>query len=258
MPTVLKARSGRRAVNLAGPKPKNTKFGVYSVPSETDASGRPTEDFIVNFVPVRKRRVEDLRPVAKALCQDYTNGLGYRELMTKYHTTYPHIAEILAENKVDIRKSGRAKGATYEAYGQKHLITPDKRDEILRLDLTGGMTLSQIGDMFNITRERVRQICQAAGHPARYSPRVKKARAEPVRQARTTEPSDQITQISKMWNGGLSALEIAKKLKRNPNSMGVQISRWRHRWPNLFESRYNAVEAAVAPEPKRKTKKAKR
>lgn len=194
-------------------------------------------------------RVEHLERHAKAICKSYNENASLRELAKRFNTTLPMITRVLHANRVEMRAPGRVAGKPSPGYDIFTKISPAQQTWILAEDLRG-TEYKVIGDKLGVSRERIRQICLAAGHqPKRVRMRIVRTRlalqGEEQRIRRKLDRQEQLdaitTEISTaatLWAKGLTIEGIAKKLKQSPNSMGVHIARWRARHPDLFPRRY--------------------
>ena len=199
--------------------------------------------------PKRGRQsVMALMPQAEAIAKAYSESLkSYRELAKQYNCTLPTIQALLLIQGVAIRKAGRVLGKENDGGDQQSKLSPYQRQWMLKQDLAG-MPHSEIGAVIGVSRERVRQLCQRAGHPTRRE-RVRLAREQNVlahdavrvaneAQRLNAQPNGDVVTASMLWAKGDDIAAIAKAMHRNPNSLGVQIARWRHRWPSMFQRRY--------------------
>jgi hypothetical protein len=195
-----------------------------------------------------RNSVQDLIPQAAAIAQAYTKELkSYRELAQVHNCTLPTIQALLLMQQVGIRKAGRVLGKPNDGGDQQGKISPLQRQWLLAQDLKG-VRHSDIASVLGISRERVRQLCQRAGH----TPRRQRARAAHEQcvladsanraisqeQQRHAPPSTEVVTASMLWTRGNDIQSIAQVMGRNPNSLGVQIARWRRRWPTMFARRY--------------------
>jgi hypothetical protein len=219
------------------------------------------KDFVVAFVDVRKKRAADLVPALEDICRAYKDDqVSIEQLMHEYHATYATIRTVLTQNGVEIRRFGRPKGKHWEGYDRARKITPEQQAWLLAEDAKGTKHRI-IATKLGISRERVRQLAAAAGHKPRYTraaetreQRAAAATAEQTmkqaqREQQRHTPTPHMLKVSELWlkSPAMEIVEIANRLHLNPNSLGVQISRWRQRHPDLFPRRYRALRLAETP-----------
>lgn len=192
--------------------------------------------------------VQELLSKAPEIAQAYTEHLkSYRDLAVQYNCTLPTIQALLLSQGVSVRKPGRVFGKDNDGGHQQSKISPVQRRWMLDQDLKG-TPHTDIAVILGVSRERVRQLCERAGHEPRRK-RMKAEREATVLakashqqaskdEARSAPPSDEAVAVSLLWRSGNDIKQIAASLKRNPNSLGVQIVRWRQRWPTMFCRRY--------------------
>lgn len=192
---------------------------------------------------------ETLLPYAAGVAEEYRNKASLRELATKFHATLPTIRRLLEHEKCEIRSFGRIAGKELPAYEIHSKITAEQKEWILQRDLAG-IEHAEIAGQVGISRERVRQICQEAGHEARRT--VMREQREQrllnevadtaIRKAKRQEKLMTITAevelAAKMWAQGSTIAEVADAIGAPANTVGVKLSRWRKRWPDLFPGRY--------------------
>jgi cell fate (sporulation/competence/biofilm development) regulator YlbF (YheA/YmcA/DUF963 family) len=222
---------------------------------------QPDNGYVVAFVEVRKKKVKDLAPAAQAICRAYQDEqVSIEQLMHQYHATYATIRTVLTTNGVQVRRFGRPKGKHWEGYDRARKITAEQRKWLLDEDLKGTKH-RVIAARLGISRERVRQLCAVAGHKPRYERAAKSREAQAAietseqvvraaqREQRLHTPTPQMLRVSELWMASptLEIVEIANRLHLNPNSLGVQIARWRKRHPDLFPRRYRALRLANVP-----------
>jgi len=198
--------------------------------------------------------VHDLLPKASAIGRAYAKELkSYRDLASEYNCTLPTIQAILHLRHVPIRKAGRVMGKENDGGTQQSKVSPRQRAWMLKQDLAG-MPHSEIAHVIGVSRERVRQLCQKAGHPSRRSRTRADHESEVLadsanrlisnEQHRAVRPSRDIMAAAELWAEGSTIEGIAEAMNRNSNSLGVQIARWRGRWPDLFQRRYQSLQKA--------------
>lgn len=88
--------------------------------------------------------------------EDYGNGLGIRDLVTKYHTSQSKIYGILKRNNVQIRPSGGRKASLTDEQVYK-IITKYKDGEILK----------NLEKEFKTSKERIKEILKENNVPIR-------------------------------------------------------------------------------------------
>ncbi len=200
-----------------------------------------------------KHSVRELQPYALSIAHEYINKASLRELAAKYHATLPTISAVLESRGVKIRTSGRIAGKDNPAYEVHFKLTSAQREWALQQD-NFGTQHAEIAEKLNISRERIRQICLEAGHPPRREvmreqreQRVLEQSAQTAinrarREATRAQTSPTIEKAAKLWAKDKTIEEIAEVLGSQANTVGVQIARWRKRWPDLFPRRYVSHE----------------
>jgi DNA-binding CsgD family transcriptional regulator len=144
------------------------------------------------------------------------------------------------------QKKGGGKG-----YGRK--LMRSQYEEILRRD-DKDESHADIGKLFGVSRERIRQICKAAGHPDRRD-RAKRVTAsqreaarverQRIRALKKITPTRMALAFADLWKEGKTLGEIAVAMGRTRGSMGVKLVRCRKRYPSLFPYRYAGWERRI-------------
>lgn len=135
------------------------------------------------------------------IANEYNNGATLLELSFKYGTTPASVRLKLISLGVQMRNAGS---------GKKPIgLDASQIEEILRLDNLNKMSLSEIGKQFNVSRERIRQICLQAGHVSRRARMTKGVERAEQLVARRAARKAQILRLSELFKKGLSLEEIS-------------------------------------------------
>ena len=87
----------------------------------------------------------------KQIVAAYREGDTMMTISVRHKISMPKVRSMLVEARVNIR----GKGGKVSPFVKRAKLMVEMR--------SGGATLQQIGDEFNLSRERVRQILRAAG-----------------------------------------------------------------------------------------------
>lgn len=189
------------------------------------------------FRPKSKRVIER----SKKIIELHKQGHPRKEIAELLHIGATEISRVCRANNL-WSLAGRKLGSGV-GYGLK--LTRAQFDEILRRD-ERNEPHGDIARLFGVSRQRVQQICEAAGHPPRQARRKEQTVRE--REARTAErqqlrllkrltPSASGLAFAKLWEEGKSLREIAATLGITRGATCVKLIRLRKRHPELFPYR---------------------
>lgn len=168
--------------------------------------------------------------------KEYEDGASLLELMIKYGVSQQSIKLKLASLGVVPRRGNRGRA------GQgKSKLTIEQVRWILEKDMEN-IAHYDIAKEVGVTRERVRQICLAAGHATRLSRMTKSAEIAEARLARKAAKAEFIRQLSEMYLAGENYAvlhKFARPNAKNPRTgVGASvISGYRKQYPHLFPYR---------------------
>jgi len=181
---------------------------------------------------------------AKLFRKEYEAGTSLYQLALNHELAASTVRASIKAVGGDIRGLGRAKGMTSPGYERLNKLSDELRTYVLTAD-DDGIRHSVIGKHVGVTKERVRQICNAAGHPTRRE-RLAQRRGQAIllrmadgegRRAIARTMSDEAKKAAELWNAGHEMPVLAQKLNRTLGSMAVCVSRWRALWPSKFPYR---------------------
>lgn len=169
--------------------------------------------------------------------KEYYEGASLLELGIKYGTSQQSLKLKLASLQIPTRK-GNAGMALREG---KSPLTPDVVAWVLEQDLANAPHYD-IARLVGVSRERIRQICLAAGHATRRSRMTRAQEIKETRLARKAVKMEFIRQLSEMYKAGESYKVLhlfARPKAKNPSSgVGASvISAYRRQYPDLFPYR---------------------
>lgn len=210
---------------------------MYKEMGQADFNSDPAFSYREPENPITGKRAERAHQILELIGQ----GIPRKEIAGRLATTESEVSKICRANGIFAiagRKSGSGCG-----YGVK--LSKEQYEEILRRD-DANVPHAEIGRAFGISRERVRQICVAAGHPPRARRSVEQsalkraankiARIE-QRVTKKFTPSPLTLKWSAHWKRGLTIRQIADKFGKTRLHAGVNIIRMRRRFPALFPYR---------------------
>lgn len=120
-----------------------------------------------------------------------------------------------------------------------------QHEEILRRD-ERNIPHAEIGKLFGVSRERIRQICELAGHPTRRKrqrERIASERAQLVsdrkdrRFLKKVTPTAKTLERARLWQDGKTLREMAVILGQRIETVAVRVIQLRTRHPELFPYR---------------------
>lgn len=182
------------------------------------------------FVPAWKRLPESVG-------EEYKAGESLLELCARHRCSPDQMRQRIVSLGVEIRPKG-FRGGRLQSFTK---LTPEQVEWILAQDRQDVLH-ADIGRAVGVSRERIRQICLAAGQPSRASRRAElisaRTQALEARRTETAKALEQVTQtLSEQWNKGASLNEMGALLGWSRQSVCTEVSKLREKHPELFPHR---------------------
>lgn len=153
-----------------------------------------------------KTYVPQWKRLPRSIIKEYKDGSTCYEIGIKHKCSHTAARTALVNWGVKMRPPGSMAPSRIH-HAQK--LSPKDIQKILDLD-DQNLTHMEIGRRFNVTRERIRQICLAAGHSTRRSRVIPKMliKQEQIN-ARKIRREEKAAEISHAWKSGMSLKDLA-------------------------------------------------
>jgi hypothetical protein len=195
----------------------------------------------LNWRPLRGPKTQRRKERANKILAMARAGHPRKEVAAVLKTSPAEVSIVCRANGI-FTTARRPKGSGV-GYGIK--LTRAQHEEILRRD-ERDISHAEIGKLFGVSRERIRQICEAAGHPTRRERQQKEMEVRKrrrrndlatKRKLKRLTPTANTIKISELWNQGKTIREIAAVMGVKTSSMAVWTVRLRNRFPALIPYR---------------------
>lgn len=103
------------------------------------------------------RKIDLTDEQLEIMALQYNGGASLRELSERYGMSVSAVRRKLIDQDVQLRPKGRPVGATHVIK-----LTMQHRQQIVE-EYAAGATSTQLADKYDVTKERICQICRAAG-----------------------------------------------------------------------------------------------
>jgi len=171
-----------------------------------------------------KTYVSAWKKLPRSIAKEYLNGASVLEISVKHNTHTDAVRRALRAMNVQMRPPGTLAPGQIK-HNQK--LTDDKIQQILDIDQNQPeIPHIQIAAFFGVSRERIRQICKAAGRITRREKYLPKAifRQEAIK-ARKLVRKQRAKDVSKAWKEGMSIQNISILMYGKIKSSAYVMSR---------------------------------